>query len=320
MRKIIFSILLLLPFFSYAGQKAYVFSYFDGNQQGAGLRLAYSYDGYTWTAINDNRSILSPAVGPDKLMRDPSICQAPDGTFHMVWTTGWTDRIIGHAHSIDLIHWGEQQIIPVMEDHPSTRNSWAPELFYDQKSKRYFIFWASTVPGALDVQTEGCLSESDYNHRIYCCTTKDFKKFSKTKLYFNPSFNAIDAAVVRDPENGELIMAVKNENLNPPQKNIRITRSKSMKKGFPIEVSEPIHSVKGCEGPSPLFLENGDLLVFFDKYYEHRYGASLSHDHGRTWEDATDLIHMPEGMSHGTALCVDKAVVDQLVAWDKNRK
>ena len=28
-------------------------------------------------------------------MRDPSICQAPDGTFHMVWTSSWfTDKQI----------------------------------------------------------------------------------------------------------------------------------------------------------------------------------------------------------------------------------
>ena len=34
-----------------------------------------------WMPLNGGRSYLTPAVGKDKLMRDPSICQAPDGTF-----------------------------------------------------------------------------------------------------------------------------------------------------------------------------------------------------------------------------------------------
>ena len=78
-------------------------------------------------------------------MRDPSICQAPDGTFHMVWTSSWTDRIIGHASSRDLIHWSEQQAIPVMMHEPTAHNCWAPELFYDEPSQTYYIFWATTA-------------------------------------------------------------------------------------------------------------------------------------------------------------------------------
>lgn len=195
--------------FSMAGEKAYIFTYFDTKKEAAGLCIAYSYDGYHWTAINDNQPVMKPTIGKDKLLRDPSICQAPDGTFHMVWTSSWNDQIIGYASSKDLIHWSEQKAIPVMKDYPTARNCWAPELFYDQKQRLYYIYWASTVPGNKDVKTEGCISEDDYNHRIYYCTTRDFQTFSKTRLFYNPDFNAIDAAVVRDPKNGELLMAVK---------------------------------------------------------------------------------------------------------------
>ena len=80
----------------------YLFSYFRGQKDG--LHLAYSYDGLKWTALNGNKSLLRPVVGKDSLMRDPSIVEGPDGTFHMVWTSSWTDRIIGYApcemHSI----------------------------------------------------------------------------------------------------------------------------------------------------------------------------------------------------------------------------
>lgn len=304
---------LLSSLFVYAQKKAYIFTYFDTRKEAAGLCIAYSFDGYKWTPINNNEPVMIPTVGKDKILRDPSICQAPDGTFHLVWTSSWTDQIIGYAHSTDLIHWSDQKSIPVMKDYPTARNSWAPELFYDKKSKKYDIYWASTVPDAKDIKTEGCLSEDNYNHRIYCCTTKDFKKFSKTKLWYNPDFNAIDAAVVQDPATGELIMAVKNENLKPKEKNIRVAFSKSMKKGFPKEVSAPIHSGNYCEGPAPLFLENGDLIVFYDRYGAHKFGASLSTDHGKTWTDVTSKISMPKGISHGTAISVDRSVVESLI-------
>lgn len=108
-------------------------------------------------------------------------------------------------------------------------------------------------------------------------------------------------------------MAVKNEGLDPLEKNIRISRAKSMAEGFDINVSDPILDWHWLEGPSPIFLGN-DLVIFFDKYREHKYGAVISHDHGYTWEDITDQIEMPAGMSHGTAFKVDKAVVDNLIA------
>ena len=87
----------------FAGETAYLFSYFI-NDSKDGLHLAYSYDGLNWLPLHGGRSYLTPAVGKDKLMRDPSICQSPDGTFHMVWTSSWTDRIIGYASSRDLVH------------------------------------------------------------------------------------------------------------------------------------------------------------------------------------------------------------------------
>ena len=218
----------------FAGETAYLFSYFI-NDSKDGLHLAYSYDGLNWLPLHGGRSYLTPAVGKDKLMRDPSICQSPDGTFHMVWTSSWTDRIIGYASSRDLVHWSEQQAIPVMMHEPDAHNCWAPELFYDEPSQTYYIFWATTIPGRhKEVATSE--SEKGLNHRIYYVTTKDFRTFSKTKMFFNPDFSVIDAAIVKDPTQGDLIMVVKNENSNPPEKNLRVTRTKNIAKGFPTSV------------------------------------------------------------------------------------
>lgn len=296
-------------------KQAYVFTYFDNSRQDAGLFVAYSWDGYDWTAVNDGEPIMKPIVGKDRIMRDPSICQGPDGTFHLVWTISWNAQSIGYACSKDLIHWSEQKIIPVMEMFPSTRNTWAPELFYEASEDLFYIFWASTVPGNPEVSTDGSISEDQYNHRIYCTTTRDFETFSPTRLYFNPSFNVIDACVMRVPKTGELLMALKNENLNPPEKNIRLTRSRKMADGFPTEVSAPISGEEWAEGPT-LIPIGDDILVYFDQFRKHKYGAALSHDGGCTWEDATDRISVPEGISHGTAIAVPERYVKALSKYD----
>ena len=148
---------------------------------------------------------------------------------------------------------------------------------------------------------------------MYYVTTKDFQTFSKTKMFFNPDFSVIDAAIVKDPKNEELIMVVKNENSNPPEKNLRITRTRNLAKGFPTKVSPSITGNYWAEGPAPLFV--GDTLyVYFDKYRDHRYGAVRSLDHGETWEDVSDLVSFPRGIRHGTAFAVDTSVVEALIA------
>jgi len=290
---------------------AYIFSYFVG--QSDGLHLAYSYDGYTWKALANNSSLLAPEIGKDRLMRDPSICQGPDGTFHMVWTSSWTDQIIGYASSKDLIHWSEQKAIPVMMHEPTAENCWAPELYYDSKTRLFYIYWATTIPGR-HKHVETSESEKGKNHRIYYTTTKDFVKFSPTKMFFDPDFSVIDAAIVRDPKTKEYIMVVKNENSAPAEKNLRVTRTRSLRKDFPTEVSEPIHEPFWAEGPSPLYLEDGSLIVYFDMYINHKYGAVISKDHGKTWSAVPEeKLSLPQGIRHGTAFQVEDSVLEKLI-------
>ena len=134
---------------------AFLFSYFNNNGKD-GLHLAYSNDGYIWTALNNDKSLLLPVLSKDSLMRDPCIIRGADNLFHMVWTVSWNERGIGYASSKDLIHWSEQQFIPVMMHEDSARNCWAPEITYDKKKKQYMIYWATTIAGkyAADLSVE----------------------------------------------------------------------------------------------------------------------------------------------------------------------
>lgn len=303
----ILTVLLITSTVSGTAKDVYLFSYFTGKSE-TGLHLAYSLDGLTWTPLNDGKSYLIPAVGKDKLMRDPSIVQAPDKSFHMVWTTGWHDNSIGYASSKDLLHWSEQKTIPVMTHEPTVRNSWAPELFYDEASKLYYIFWASTIDGRF---SEVGPSEDGLDHRLYYVTTPDFKTFSETKLFFNPDFSVIDGAILKRGK--EYFLFVKNENKTPVEKNIRVTVSKDIN-NFPTVVSAPITD-NWVEGPAPL--QVGEYIyVYFDRYREGKYGAVRSKD-GKTWEDVSGLVSFPKGTRHGTAFKVSETVLDNLL---KNSK
>ena len=306
--KNLFALLFLIwSSISAAQSDVYMFSYFIGNGED-GLHLAYSYDGLKWETLNNGQSFLTPELGKDKLMRDPSICQAPDGTFHMVWTTGWWDKTIGYASSKDLINWSEQKVIPVMMHEAEAKNSWAPELFYDDATETYYIYWATTIPGRhKEVSTTE--SEKGMNHRMYYVTTKDFMTFSGTKMFFNPDFSVIDAAIIKD-FSGEYMMIVKNENSNPPEKNLRITKTSSLQSGFPIEVSEPVTGDYWAEGPAPLRI--GEYIyVYFDKYRDHKYGA-IRTKNGKSWEDVSEQVFFPKGTRHGTAFKADKSVLENI--------
>ena len=283
---------------------AYLFSYFNGN--GDGLHLAYSMDGLKWEALKEDTILLKPEIGKDKLMRDPSIVQDEEGTFHMVWTSGWWDQGIGYASSKDLVNWSPQQNIPVMEKFEGTKNTWAPELFYDKKDKTFYIFWASTVPGAFP-KLPTSESEKGLNHRQYYVTTKDFKTFSETKLFFEPGFSVIDGAILEKGETYYLF--VKNENSNPAEKNLRIT-SNDKPFDFPTEVSAPITGDYWAEGPTPLIV--GEYVyVYFDKYTQGKYGAIRSKDM-KNWEDVSDSVSFPKGIRHGTAFKVSEKILEGL--------
>lgn len=284
----------------------YLFSYFKGNGED-GLHLAYSKTGLTWKSLKNDSSFLTPQIGT-KLMRDPSICQGPDGTFHMVWTTGWNDNGIGLAHSKDLIEWSDQTFIPVMEDEPTAKNCWAPEIFYDASTQTYLIYWATTIPGRFP-ETEN--PKDDNNHRMYYITTKDFESFSKTKLFYDPGFNVIDSFIAYDDTSNRYVMFLKNETKVPKaEKNLRVAFSDKAAGPYG-PASEPITGNYWAEGPAAIKIKNR-WFVYFDKYTEHRYGAVVSKDL-EDWKDISDQIVFPEGTRHGTVFKVSPDVLAVLL-------
>ncbi len=289
--------LFCLTAFSQTSDVVYMFSYFKDNGQD-GLHLAYSFDGYHYKALKNDSSFLKPVISKDKLMRDPCIIMGGDGKFHMVWTVSWNDRGIGYASSADLVNWSEQQYLPVMMKEDSARNCWAPEITFDKKKKQYMIYWATTIAGQL---ASDATVEQGYNHRIYYVTTKDFKKISKPKLLYDKGFNVIDASIIN--EGNRFVMFLKDETPDPPQKNIRIATSRSLTGGY-SNPSKPITGNYWAEGPTAIKID-GQWIVYFDKYVDHKYGAVTSQD-GVQWTDISNQIIMPEGIRHGSVFTITK--------------
>jgi hypothetical protein len=290
----------------------WLFAYFTKNGED-GLHFAASTDAYKWDKVAAGKSFLTPKVGKSKLMRDPCIVRGPDGTFHMVWTSGWNENNVGYASSKDLVTWSEQKELPVMAHEAGVLNAWAPEIVYDDKRGEFLIFWASTVPGKFG-ETAGS-SEEKYNHRMYYTATKDFVTFTPTQVHYDPGFSVIDATFLRDGSKTWLI--VKDETRNPPRKYLQIAEAPDLRGPFKA-LSAPF-TAKGLWVEGPTAIKAGDdYIVYYDAYTTKHYGALRSRDL-KTWEDVTGKMHFPdEGtpvrMRHGTVFAAPDAIIAKLQA------
>lgn len=281
-----------------ATDTVYLFSTFKEPEQD-GLRFAYSLDGYQWVPVSG--VFLKPEVG-GRIMRDPSIVQGPDGTFHLVWTSAWRgDKGFGYARSTDLVHWSAPQFVPVMEHEPTVVNVWAPELFYDDVDDRFIICWASTIPGRFP----DYLEERMNNHRMYFTTTRDFSTFTPTQLFLDPDFSVIDCRILRDEDRYVLLLKSNTR----PERNIRVAFGETPL-GPWKEFSAPFTG-KLTEGPTAVKVGD-DWLIYYDSYGDKTYRGVKTRDFKR-FTEVTDQMSFPEGLKHGTVFAVTRAQLEHLL-------
>ena len=245
-------------------------------------------------------------------MRDPSMVQGPDGTYHLVWTTQWGgNRSFGYAHSKDLVHWSEQREIPVM-DSITTNNVWAPEIFYDDDYKLFFIIWSSQIKPdeytALD-----SLGKNSPN-RLWYTTTRDFVTFSKTQRYYDPQFNSIDAYLLKRAKD-DYVLIVK-DNRKPGYSNLFCVFGKSPYGPFgnPSERFGRTFS----EGPCAMQMPDGEWLIYFDQYHPQEYTAVSTRDF-KTFTPMRDKISVPVKHKHGTIVRISKKELDYILKVQKGK-
>lgn len=282
----------------------YLFAYFSEAEQGRGdgLRFAHSHDGLAWNPVGAGRLFLSPTVG-GRSFRDPHLMRAPDGTYHLVWTTScvpWAapdcvqDRGFGHATSADLAVFSAQDFIEVARDKLDAEHFWAPETFYDATEARYVLTWSSP----LDLTPEAD------PHSIYYSTTTDFVTFSDPAIFYaREGRDLIDATIAS--HDGNYLMFLKDE--AEGQKNLRLVSSPTLfgEGAWRDDPSAPLTGPEPAEGPAVLARDEG-LLVLFDRYAAGTLGAvsldrPLDANDAAQWEDVSASVSAP-WLRHGSPI------------------
>jgi hypothetical protein len=286
---------------------AFLLSYFTDQDEGrAGLKLARSDDGYAFTPLGGGRGFLTPEVGGDKLMRDPHLSQGPDGLWHLVWTSDWFGPVIGHATSQDLVRWSAQQTIPAMTAFPGVRNSWAPEMVYDPGARDFVIMWSSSIDGRFEA-TPGARFQG-LKMRPYYTRSADFRRFTPTRLLFDPGTDSIDFTLLK-LDDGTFRLIYKDETHDLEQRRWLVSRSAASPTGPFGPVSRPFTGTM-TEGPTAIRL-GGRYLVYYDVYEQGHFGAASTTDFVH-WQDETSRVRFPEKARHGTVVRVSRAFADRI--------
>ena len=144
---------------------AYLFTYFSDPTHG--LYMAISYDGYTFTAVNNAEPIIAgDSIAEQHGIRDPHIYRAPNGKFYIAMTDlhifgkqkgirttqwerpeayGWgNNRGLVLMASDDLIHWTHHvaridRLFP--EKFGEVACAWAPQTIWDPEVGKPMVYF-----------------------------------------------------------------------------------------------------------------------------------------------------------------------------------
>lgn len=295
----------------------------DGEQ----VRFARSDGGdlLHWEELAGGRPVLVSAVGT-RGVRDPFLIRAAglegeSASFYLIATdlrvrdldsqTAWSDAQSRGSLSIvvwessDLVSWSPPRLARIAPD--GAGNAWAPEAVFDAESKRYFVFWASTLP-----DQDGPGGTVGYN-RMLACWTRDFRVFTTPFVWADPGWSVIDATVVSHA--GRFYRVSKDErstsSMLPTAKFLTLERSTRLAApdyelvadGIGAEPPQGGDTLTRGEGPILIWNESSSKwILFIDEFALRGYVPfeTASLDAG-TWQMVDDY-RMPRGASHGSIL------------------
>ncbi|GAB4052237.1 glycoside hydrolase family 43 protein [Spirosoma litoris] len=275
------------------------------------LHIALSNDGRHWTPLNDNKPVWEHHV------RDPYVRRGPDGLWRILSTGGGNrnDREkVGpsclYITSKDLIHWQVEGSLPLMKDVRNESgafagNIWAPEWFYDDKTKEYVLFWSSSFKDA-------GWKES----RLWSCRTRDWKTFTPASVFFNPPYSVIDGTLLK--QNGTYYLFHKEEEFGArtgERRAIRVATSKHLEGPYSL-IDGPLNQGQIVpvitEGPTVLKdPRKKSWLLFYDYCMTNRFGVSSSPDliHWTVEEN----VNFPPDARHGCVSLLTAAEAQTLL-------
>ena len=254
------------------------------------LHMALSRDGYSWTALNNDRPIVNgDSIAQQRGIRDPHIYRAPDGTFYVAATDlhvfgkrdgkrdtewerdgekyGWgNNRSLVLMKSSDLIHW-THTVFRIDEAFPEHFGelgcAWAPEIIYDPEEGRLMVYFTIRPTGKGKTKL------------YYAYANDEFTKLvTEPQLLFEyPDENVqiLDADIIPMPDGRYCMTYCSQEG----PAGIKIAFSNHINRGYQYQPQQ-IDAEKGsCEAPTMYKLIGQDKwLLMYDIFSikPHNFG------------------------------------------------
>ena len=322
------------------GMGAYLFTFF--NDPTHSLYMAISYDGYTFTAVNDGKPVIGgDSIAAQRGIRDPHICRAPNGWFYIAMTDlhvfgkqkglrttqwerddkyGWgNNRGLVLMKSKDLIHWTHTEVF-VNEAFPENFSelgcAWAPQTVWDPAVGKPMVYFTIR-------QKPGGRTKMYYSY-----ANEDFTKLeTEPKLLFEYPDNKIqvlDADICQMPDGRYFMTYVAQENPG----------------GIKYMISDKINSYndyhheqidterRGCEAPNTgKRIGEDKWVIMYDVYSvnPHNFGFVETTDFktftplGRFNEGKMKATNF-ESPKHGCVIQITKKEARRLEKYWKNKK
>ena len=311
---------------------AYLFVFFSDPTHS--LFMATSYDGYTFTAVNDGQPIIAgDTIADQRGVRDPHITRGPAGAFYMAMTDlhifanrlgyretqwerdgemyGWgNNRGLVLMKSYDLIHWTQSKV-RVIDEYKELFGemgcAWAPETIYDPVEGKMMIYFT--------------MRDHNEETRLYYAYTDDeFTKFVTVPQplfeYPNPKISTLDADITALPDGRFCMMYVAHDN----GIGIKMALSDRINGGYQYDGRWIDFEEQACEAPNVWKRIGEDKWVVMYDIYGIRpsnFGFAETTD----FVHFTDLGHFNEGVmkatnfqspKHGTVIQITREEAERL--------
>lgn len=310
---------------------AYLMVYFSDSDHS--LHMALSYDGYRFTALNDDKPLIDgKEIALQKGIRDPYIMRGVDGVFYMAMTDlhifaqreglrdtewerdgkayGWgNNRALVLMKSTDLINWSHVNL-RVDKAFPSLADigcAWAPELIYDDKKSKVMLYFTMRFGNG--------------KNRLYCTHMNDAFTEMETepKLLFEYPKNVsyIDADITKVGDKFHMFYTPHDGTAG-----VKHAASDSIDSGYVYEPEWVDPERVGCEAPTVWKRIGEDKWVLMYDVYRinpHNFGFSETTD----FKTYTNLGRFNEGVmkstnfsspKHGAIIHLTAAEADRLAA------
>ena len=305
------------------------------------LHMALSYDGYSFTALNDGKPVIAgDTIADQKGIRDPHIFRGPDGAFYLAMTDlhiyakqagyrdtewerdgklyGWgNNRGLVLMKSWDLIHWTHTEIRfdQLSAAYKEIGCAWAPETTFDNRTGKLMLYFTMRF-------------RNEPNRLYYAYVNEDFDRLeSIPQLLFeypDKRSAAIDGDITKVGDTYHLFYVSHEDGAG-----IKHATSDRIHEDYTFSPRWIDPEPKACEAPNVWKRIGEDKWVLMYDCYgirTHNFGFVETND----FVNFTPLGHFNEGVmkstnftspKHGAVIHLTEEEADRLAThWGGNEK